>query len=105
ECLTQAEHRLLEYAHVGAHRHKVESPIQVSSGVVLDRRQNASGFTMRLRTLMQVAYDPLDVGVVGVAQMPQGSGEIRRANEDAVHTVHRDDIVEGFDTRPAFDLH
>src|SRR5690606_34625802 len=89
ECLMQAEHRLLEYAHVGAHRHKVESPIQVSSSVVLDRRQNASGFSMCLRTLMQVAYDPLDVGMVGVAQMPQGSGEIRRANEDAVHTVHR----------------
>lgn len=50
-------------------------------------------------------YCSLHVGVVGVAKMAKSGGEVRRADEDAVHSLDSADLIEVFHGNAALYLH
>ncbi|KAG0919281.1 hypothetical protein G6F32_016240 [Rhizopus arrhizus] len=70
----------------------------------MDRRQDAHGLALRGDALMQVADRLLHFGVARVADMTQCRGQVRRADEHAIHPFDRRDLINGIDARPAFDL-
>src|SRR5690606_29352915 len=53
---------------------------------------------------VQITNNALHIRMIGITQVPNRSGKIRRANENTVYTVDRDNFFEGINAGHAFDL-
>ena len=60
---------------------------------------------MALSAGKNVPYRLLHVGVIRVAKIAQSSGEVRRADEDAVNSLHGADSIEVFHAETGLDLY
>src|SRR5215468_6053887 len=79
ESVTQGLAGGAEQAEVAADRHEGRAPVEIAAGVGVDAGQNASRLAGSAGARENVPYGILDVGMVGIAEMTEGGGEIGRA--------------------------
>ncbi|MPM46824.1 hypothetical protein SDC9_93531 [bioreactor metagenome] len=72
---------------------------QALAGALLVHRKNARRLARRADAAYGVVDGRAHLGVIGLPRMAHAGREIRRADEDAVHAVHRSD---GLDLRQCF---
>jgi len=91
-----------EHQHVHAHGHKAAAKLKVTLGQHRVRGQRARGLAAGDDGLHRAFDGGLDLGVAAVAH---GGGQIGRADEHAVHTVHGADRFQVGQGRGGFGLH
>ena len=105
ESVPQLARRRPQQTLVTPHRDNAGALFEVAASVRFSEGENAGRASVTCGTGEDVAYHPLHVSVIGVAQMAEGGGKVGRADEDSVHAFDRTDAVEVFKAGPGLDLH
>src|SRR5690606_10714444 len=90
---------------IRADRHEIVAPRDVTLRVVLDRRQDPGRLTDILQAARRVLDRLLHLGMELVPGVPERSGEIGGADEHAVHTRYRRDLLELVEGAARLDLY
>src|SRR5262245_20924985 len=78
--------RAPQQAEVAAHRHEVESLLEVAAGVLLDGSEDADGLAEPARPGAGLGDRRLDLGMAGIAQVAEVGREVGRAHEQRIHS-------------------
>src|ERR1700690_1036802 len=105
EPLAEGPGRRLQEPDIPADRHVRHPHLEIASGILLDRGQDADGLAAQTGRRDDPRDHLLDLGVVWLAEVTVPGREIPRPDEEGLDAINPDYRVHVGDAKGALDLH